>query len=198
MIAAAALACGMAFVQAIPVGDPLGQIVAIESGGDPLAIHVNGLAGPQPARATSAAEAVTTAHRYISAGYSVDIGAMQVNSRNVVKLGKTIEQAIEPCENAREGGMILSDAYQTAVARVGPGPLAWWVALSIYNTGDTFNGFLNGYVVRYNGGSPRIAAGRNTSRLSLASKGGSRQVVADPYTAEQTAFESEGPHADPR
>ena len=77
MIPAALLACAL---NVAPV--TLEAVIGVESGGNPLALNVNGLAGPQP-RAGTPDEAATIARRYIAAGYSVDIGLMQINSRNL-------------------------------------------------------------------------------------------------------------------
>lgn len=67
------------------------RIVRIESGGNPLAINVNRLAGPQP-RASDPAEAARIARSYIERGYSVDSGIAQVNSRNLAALGYSVEE----------------------------------------------------------------------------------------------------------
>ena len=72
MIAAALLACA---ATEAPV--TLEAIVRVESGGNPLALNVNHLAGPQPHPATLA-EAVSLAESYIGQGYSVDLGLMQI------------------------------------------------------------------------------------------------------------------------
>jgi type IV secretion system protein VirB1 len=45
------------------------------------------------------ADAVAIVRRYVAAGYSVDIGLGQINSRNLAHLGVSIEQAFEPCTN---------------------------------------------------------------------------------------------------
>jgi len=95
---AALLACAM---NVSPV--TLEAVVRVESGGNSLALNVNHLQGPQPHPATPA-EAVSLAQRYIAQGYSVDIGLMQVNSRNLPALGYTVEQVLDPCTNIRAGG----------------------------------------------------------------------------------------------
>ena len=97
MIAAALLACA---VNVAPV--TLEAVMRVESGGSPLAINVNHLAGPQPSPATLA-EAVAIAQTYVARGYSVDLGLMQVNSRNLAALGTTIEQVLDPCANVKAG-----------------------------------------------------------------------------------------------
>ena len=63
----------------------IAQIIRVESRGDPLAINVNGLG--KKVRAESQAEAARLTRYYINAGYSVDVGLMQVNSSNFAGLG---------------------------------------------------------------------------------------------------------------
>lgn len=62
-------------------------IIQTESGGDPFALNVNG--GREPARQTSAADSAATARHCVTAGYSVDLGLGQINSRNMRWLGLT-------------------------------------------------------------------------------------------------------------
>ena len=61
--------------------ETLQQIIQVESKGDPLAIHVN-KAGPT-SRPTDKAHAAALAISYTAQGYSVDLGLMQVNNRNL-------------------------------------------------------------------------------------------------------------------
>ena len=70
-------------------------IVQTESQGYPFALNVNG--ARQPARQMNAAAAATTAKRYVAAGYSVDLGLGQINSRNMRRLGLTWETVFDPC-----------------------------------------------------------------------------------------------------
>ncbi|HYZ63978.1 MAG TPA: lytic transglycosylase domain-containing protein [Acetobacteraceae bacterium] len=143
VIPAALLACG---ANVSPV--TLEAMVRIESAGNPLALHVNGLP-VQPAPAASAQEAARIAQAYIRRGFNVDLGLMQVNSRNLAELGLTVEQALEPCTSVRAGAMILTANYTEAVRRHGEGQAALKAALSAYNTGDFYRGFANGYLGRY-------------------------------------------------
>ena len=142
ILPAALLACA---VNVAPL--TLDAIVRVESGGNPVALHVNHLAGPQP-QAADATEAAAIARRYIAAGYSVDLGIMQLNSRNLSSLGYTIETALDPCSNIAGGAEILSAFYGQAAAQYGEGQPALLAALSAYNTGDFARGFANGYVSR--------------------------------------------------
>ena len=85
----------------------------MESGGDPLAIHVNGVR-TQPEPATTAAQAAQLAEGFIRRGYSVDIGLMQVNSRSLAVLGITVERVLDPCTNIRAGAAVLTADYAVA------------------------------------------------------------------------------------
>ena len=120
-------------------------IIQTESGGDPFALNVNG--GRQPARQSNAADAASIARSFVAAGYSVDLGLGQINSRNMRWLGLTWETVFDPCTNVAALGRVITQNYNTAI----PGrdsQLALRVALSLYNTGSSSRGFRNGYVAR--------------------------------------------------
>ena len=120
-------------------------IVRTESAGNPLALNVNG--ARQPARQRSAADAAATARRYIEAGYSVDLGLGQINSRNMRKLGLTWETVFDPCANVAALGQILTQNYQSVSNGRHP-QTALRLAISLYNTGSISRGFRNGYVAK--------------------------------------------------
>jgi type IV secretion system protein VirB1 len=92
------------------------------------------------------AQAVAKARALIAAGHSVDMGLMQVNSANLGWLGLRPDDVFEACMNVAAGGRVLVRAYTEAAAKVGPGAEALRIALSLYNTGDTAAGRVNGYV----------------------------------------------------
>jgi type IV secretion system protein VirB1 len=118
-------------------------IIQTESIGDPFALNVNG--GRQPARQSSAADAAATARRYVAAGYSVDLGLGQINSRNMRWLGLTWKTVFDPCTNVAALGRVITANYNMAIAGRDP-QTALRVALSMYNTGSQTRGFRNGYV----------------------------------------------------
>ena len=120
-------------------------IIQTESSGDPFALNVNG--GRQPARQTSAADAAATARRYVAAGYSVDLGLGQINSRNMRWLGLTWETVFDPCTNVAALARVLTTNYNAVKAGRDP-QTALRVALSMYNTGSQTRGFRNGYVAK--------------------------------------------------
>ena len=120
-------------------------IVQTESRGHPWALNVNG--ARQPRTPNSAADAAAIAKRYVAAGYSVDLGLGQINSRNMRKLGLTWETVFDPCTNIAALGRILSENYRAMADGRHP-QTALRLALSMYNTGDGSRGFRNGYVAK--------------------------------------------------
>lgn len=143
ILGAALLACAIGVAPTT-----MDAITGVESHWNPLALHVNGWTGAQP-QAHDAAEAVVLARGFIARGYSVDIGVAQVNSRNLPRLGYTVEQIIVPCTNLAAGARILQGYYAQAVQQFGEGQRALMSALSGYNTGSLWRGFANGYVAKY-------------------------------------------------
>lgn len=121
-------------------------IAAAESRFDPLAIFDS--TTHRAWRARDRGEAIALARRLIGAGHAVDLGLMQVNSRNLPVLGLTVGEAFDPCTNIRAGGAILTADYIAAARTRGEGQAALRAALSAYNTGSAVRGFRNGYVAR--------------------------------------------------
>jgi type IV secretion system protein VirB1 len=188
VITAALLACA---TNVAPI--TLEAVIRVESGGDPLAVNVNHLAGPQPHPGTLA-EAVATAQSYVVRGYSVDLGLMQVNSRHLVALGLSIEQVLDPCTNVKAGAAILTADYADAVRSRGEGQGALQAALSAYNTGSFSRGFANGYVARYYGpsGVPALAGGvRQATITAKAAKRAAPPPPPNPYTADTQIYARE-------
>jgi type IV secretion system protein VirB1 len=93
-------------------------------------------------------EAPQWARWLIQRDHSVSVGLMQIQSDNLIRLGVTLEQAYDPCNNIALGAYILRLHYHAAAARIGPGPRAWIAAISSYNTGSPVAGIQNGYVRR--------------------------------------------------
>lgn len=118
-------------------------IVQTESQGNPLALNVNGPRQPRPQSTASGAAA--TARQYIAAGYSVDLGLGQINSRNMRRLGLTWETVFDPCANIAALGRVLTLNFQSVASGRHP-QAALRLALSLYNTGSPSRGLRNGYV----------------------------------------------------
>ena len=148
-------------------------IVHTESKGNPLALNVNG--ARQPGRQQTAANAAATAQRYIAAGYSVDLGLGQINSRNMRNLGLTWETVFDPCTNIAALGRVLTQNFQSVASGRHP-QSALRLALSMYNTGSTSRGFRNGYVAR-------VVGNAGVSDNVAAPPAQSIQTVADVRSA---------------
>jgi type IV secretion system protein VirB1 len=185
MITAPLLACAPNVAPAT-----LEAIISVESGGKPLALNVNGLS-VQPPPARDIREAVNVAASFIARGYSVDLGLMQVNSRNLVALGLTLQQVLDPCTNIRGGATILTADYAEAARTRGEGQPALQAALSAYNTGDFYRGFANGYVAHYYGPGdvPGLTRSeREASELAKMAKPIAVPRPVTPFTADTNVF----------
>ena len=155
----------------------LAAIIHVESGGDPLALHVNDGRRHAMLHPLDVAAAVAMARQAMGQGHSVDIGLMQVNSANVARFGVTIEQMFAPCLNIRAGARILAADYGGALQVAPSGQAALKAALSAYNTGDFRRGFANGYVARFYG-----------------AHSGAGAAPANPYTADTEVFHRSDAH----
>ncbi len=120
-------------------------IVQTESHRRPFAINVNG--AKQPRAPITEADAISIAQRYVYAGYSVDLGLGQINSRNMRWLGLTWETVFDPCTNVAALGRVITANYNAAITGRDP-QTALRVAISMYNTGSQTRGFRNGYVAK--------------------------------------------------
>ena len=120
-------------------------IVYTESRGQPLALNVNG--ARQPGKQRTVADAIATAQRYVAAGYSVDLGLGQINSRNMHRLGLTWDTVFDPCTNIAALARVLSANFRSVADGRHP-QTALRLALSMYNTGSPSRGFRNGYVAK--------------------------------------------------
>lgn len=144
-------------------------IIKVESGGNPLAINVNGKKrlARQPA---TAAEALAWADWLIAKGYSVDMGLAQVNSRHLQRFGLTPQQLFEPCYNVAAGAQILGENYADASRKYGLGQQALRAAISAYNTGNHTRGFTNGYVRKVSAAARSSASPRPEAVPRLVSR----------------------------
>jgi len=160
----------------------LAAIIQVESGGNPWALGVN---APHHrmirTRAHSLPEAARLAHYYMHLGYSVDLGLMQINSNNLKGLNLSVEEVLDPCHNLQAGSWILAHGYMRAAKRYGEGQVALKAALSAYNTGNYEQGFLNGYVAKYDSRSVSMTV------RSVYFNPSSPQSE-NPYTAETTVY----------
>jgi len=116
----------------------MAAVVAVESGGDALALHDNTLG--RSFRARDRAQAATWAGILIGMGHSVDLGLSQIDSSSLGWVGLSVADAFDPCRNLRAGSTILGWDYASASARFGPGQTALRAALGAYNTGSLYEG----------------------------------------------------------
>jgi type IV secretion system protein VirB1 len=123
----------------------MGKVLKVESGGNPLAIGING--GVHLAwQPRSLAEAIVTARDLHRRGFNFDAGPWQINSTNWDWLGLNEVTVFDPCESARAAQRVLLDCFGRAPAT--DAQMALRFALSCYNSGGFRNGFFNGYVAK--------------------------------------------------
>jgi type IV secretion system protein VirB1 len=105
-----------------PTADPAMLLgIAQESGLDPRPLRDN--SSDEVLRGPGVIEA---ARHLITAGHSVDLGAWQINSRNLSLLGLGVADAFEPCKAAAAAARLIE-------------------LFSCYNTGSPSRGIANGY-----------------------------------------------------
>jgi type IV secretion system protein VirB1 len=92
-----------------------------ESGLEPLTFRDN-----TTGQVLHGAGVIAAAKRLIAAGHSVDLGAWQINSRNLSLLGLGVADAFEPCKSVAAAARLIE-------------------LFSRYNTGSRPRGIANGY-----------------------------------------------------
>jgi type IV secretion system protein VirB1 len=133
-------------------------LAQVESRLDPLAIGVNGGAGPvRPPQ--SRPEAIAAARARLADGANLDLGLAQINSANLARLGLSLEHAFDPCRNLAAAATLLREGYRLARADAPDDQSALRTGLSLYNTGHRTRGFRNGYVARVEASAARPIAG---------------------------------------
>lgn len=137
--------CVVAGVSALTVQ----KIIAVESSGEYLAINVNA----QKIRLTPSQtrfEAEKKASTLIDQNFNVDLGFMQINSRNLPKYKITVRDAFDPCKNINVGSRILKESFERAANKnTSSNQTNLMEALSAYNSGNFRSGFKNGYLKKY-------------------------------------------------
>jgi type IV secretion system protein VirB1 len=94
----------------------------------------------------------------------VDLGLMQVSTAEAKRRGISPESLLEPCTNLRVGWQILEEDYLIEKKTFGPGQEALQHAISRYNTGDTRQGIVNGYLGRVLAAVRRLPAKPTTEK----------------------------------
>lgn len=123
----------------------LAAIARTESQLDPLTIYDNTTRQAAHFPDIATARQVTTA--LIAAGHSVDVGLMQINSKNHAALGLTVDAAFDGCRSLQAAVQVLRWSYAGGVTRDAQ-QAALVGAISSYNTGNPLGGIANGYVRR--------------------------------------------------
>src|SRR3954465_10028601 len=114
MTAALILAAFNALASACAPGiapETLAAIARAESGLHTFAIGINGPGGHALLPATRET-AMAQAEAQLRAGHSVDLGLMQINSRNFGWLGLPVADAFDPCRNIAAGARVLTSFSQ--------------------------------------------------------------------------------------
>jgi type IV secretion system protein VirB1 len=117
-------------------------VAQTESGLDPDALHDNTTGVIE--KPSNQDHAFDDARAWIDRGDSVDVGLMQINSRNFSALGLTARTALDPCVSLAGGAAVLQAAYGGGKTSADQ-QVALLMALSRYNTGTPFRGIMNGY-----------------------------------------------------
>ncbi|MGI8398255.1 type IV secretion system lytic transglycosylase VirB1 (plasmid) [Agrobacterium deltaense] len=175
----------------------LGAIAKVESQFDPLVLHDNTTGETLHCR--SQADATQSVEDRLVAGHSVDVGLMQVNSKNFANLGLTPGNAIEPCASLSAAAHLLVRHYRGGNT-VESKQLALRRAISAYNTGNQTRGFANGYVRRV-----EVAAQQLVPPLAQSAKKSDRGEsnpeepwnVWDSYERSHSAGGADGSSAPP-
>lgn len=181
--------------------ETVAAIVQTESRGHAFALNVNG--ARQPGRQSSAVKAAATAKRFVAAGYSVDLGLGQINSRNMRWLGLTWETVFDPCTNIAALGKVMTSNYNAVKAGRNP-QTALRLALSMYNTGSQTRGFRNGYVAKVvrNAGIAGTPSSSNTgiaaARVTAPENGDLRAPLVAENTGDQVPGKAPRPAPPPK
>jgi len=136
------------FAACLTLGMDAGLAMSIaeqESSGKAYAFNVNRWEG-DPIPMTDAESSIALSKGFVAQGYTVDVGLMGINSRNIDRMGHTIDDAFEPCTNIALGESIYMRFLNRAKDNGLVGHEAMRAALSQYNTGSMTRGFHNGYV----------------------------------------------------
>lgn len=143
----------------------LHAVARTESDLRPWMLHDNTTLASYSPASLVAAEAAATA--WIAEGHSVDLGLMQINSRNLPALGMTPRAALDPCASLAAGAAVLRAAYGGGTIGAGQ-QAALLMALSIYNTGSPLKGIMNGYVRKVLRNADNFVAPPSTSGSAAA------------------------------
>jgi type IV secretion system protein VirB1 len=120
----------------------LRAVASVESHFEPWALRDNN--SRKSWKAQSLIAAVILAENRLKLGHSVDLGLMQINSKNLPTLGMGIPDAFDACSSLSAGRRILLTALAAGSTET-EREAALLIALSRYNTGNALAGIANGY-----------------------------------------------------
>jgi len=167
------------------------SVVHAESHFNPYAIGVNAKGVPAPDPGDRAA-AVRDARSLIERGYNIDLGLGQINSANLKRLGLSVDDAFDPCRNLEAAARVLASNYLSVVRTSTSTEAAIAAAMSMYNTGNRWRGFGNGYVGRVYASSGVVVPAMRRSGSSVQSNA---VTPPPPREAIQTVAMSDAPRA---
>ena len=169
--------------------DTLAAIARTESGFHSGAINDN--TGKRSYMPRTKNEAIALATELVTVkNHAVDLGLMQVNSKNLAGLGMTVTDAFDPCKSINAGARVL----QTTFTPPAPGQdtqLALLQAISRYNTGNPTRGFTNGYVDKVIASAEKIVPAIRLGGLGASGQEGKEK--SEPVQIPPTAMESVPP-----
>jgi type IV secretion system protein VirB1 len=93
------------------------------------------------------ASAVDLARERLKKGHSLDVGLMQINSRNFSLLHLDLTDAFDACRSLNAARQVLLSAYAAGGSETDR-QAAILIALSRYNTGRPLAGIANGYAAQ--------------------------------------------------
>lgn len=168
----------------------MAYIVGHESSNGPYRININGNVQLKQQPRTEM-EAISVAKVLLKDNKSFDMGLAQINSKNLVGLGISIDSIFKPCINLRASQTILKACYDTALKSYAAGQEALRHALSCYNTGSLTNGISNGYVTKV------IDVARQSTDLKIPTllpdgQPGEDSTATDPQQARSPVPQYEG------
>jgi type IV secretion system protein VirB1 len=155
--------------------ETLAAVVSVESGMAPLAIRVNSNF-PLKSQPRTKAEAIETATVLIAEGQSIDLGLGGISATSLGRLGLTVSDAFEPCQNLKATAKLLEE-YKVAATKTGltaSGAEAVMLQ-SYYGQGDPSLGKMVGYDRRV-----RQVQERLQSRLATLTLGDAPQQILPP------------------
>jgi len=114
------------------------SLVKVESGFNPFAIGVVGDSLVRQPK--NLGEALATARELERLGYNYSVGYGQVNKKNFVKYGLTLETAFQPCSNLTASALILTRCFRSASSKFDGEQKALRAAFSCYYSGNFSTG----------------------------------------------------------